>query len=306
MIISNYNDQYIKITSDYLADFLANPGDYTSLDITANMNCCRNALGEIIETSSIPANNTAWYIDLDVAVQSDSLLQELNIQNLTTLGKNNVLTLPIDLGYVSATCVTGPCTLQTFNSHFAPLFKAAIDDWFDNVMALTSNVSVTFSGNTVIVDNMPANFIMYNAGYGSASPYTFIFFNFGAVNSNIFINADGIFLTPAFFGLTSITDGIYKVTLKFVKDNGAYIAETNCAFIDVTIKCKVAALLQNILQESKINGSEKVSTIAHILHYALFNGSNCGCNCAELCKVYAELVGLLENIDPLITNDCGC
>lgn len=107
-------------------------------------------------------------------------------------------------------------------------------------------------------------------------------------------------------GATSFVDGIYKFDVKFNNASG-YVLIQNCIFIDITYKCKVAALMQNIIKENeKVKDTEKVSTIIHLLHYSLVNGSNCGCNCDEMCEVFRGLQQLLLDIDPQILNDCGC
>jgi hypothetical protein len=117
-----------------------------------------------------------------------------------------------------------------------------------------------------------------------------------------------IIVKPIFFGLTSYTDGVYYLNVRLVKpDDAGYVEFSNCLFVDITYKCSVASLLKNIISENKnLQDNEKISTIIHILHYALVNGSNCGCNCTEMCTVFNELTSLLSNIDPQIQNDCGC
>lgn len=123
---------------------------------------------------------------------------------------------------------------------------------------------------------------------------------------------DKLIIFPSFFGITEFKDCIVRFDIKMFKSDEegnitGYVLISNCAFIDVTYKCRVAALLQNIISENKNgNDNEKVSTITHLLHYALFNGSNCGCNCEELCDVFEELTSLIQGIDPQIINDCGC
>ena len=136
---------------------------------------------------------------------------------------------------------------------------------------------------------------------------TTITFNYPfTTTTNLELNTVGLKVFPAFFGLTSFIDGVYRISVKRFEENVGTIFIENCLFIDVTIKCKVAALLKEIIEENKVKTGEKKSTIAHLLHYALVNGSNCGCNCAEMCDVYKELVALLDTINPEIFTDCGC
>lgn len=123
--------------------------------------------------------------------------------------------------------------------------------------------------------------------------------------SKFYFSNDVLYIKPIFLGLTDFIDSLLKITIRLQKENG-YVQIQNCYFVDVTYKCKVAALLQNIIKENKDNSIEKISTIIHLLHYGLTNASNCGCNCEELCTVFTELTNLLKDIDPEILSDCGC
>lgn len=114
-----------------------------------------------------------------------------------------------------------------------------------------------------------------------------------------------LYVTPQLFSQAEFTDGVYKIDVRFNKGVG-YTLISNCIFVDIDTKCQVAAVIQNILGENTRLGAEKPSTVIHILHYALVNGGNCGCNCDEMCDVYRELKQLLTEIDPQILNDCGC
>lgn len=116
---------------------------------------------------------------------------------------------------------------------------------------------------------------------------------------------NSILIAPLFFSLLQIVDGIYKIKIRLTKPQG-YIEFENCAFVDVTIKCQVAAFIEQLLSESAdIDNIEQNSTIIHLLHYALTNGSNCGCNCDKLCTVYNALIEVLTNNSKTI-EDCGC
>lgn len=124
-------------------------------------------------------------------------------------------------------------------------------------------------------------------------------------NVDFYISGTTLYVRPQLFGLTEFKDGIYKFSVKFITSTG-YTLISNCFFVDVTYKCKVASMLVDIVEENKLDTTDKISSIAHILHYALVNGSNCGCNCDEMCVVFNELTILLTGVNPQITNDCGC
>lgn len=126
------------------------------------------------------------------------------------------------------------------------------------------------------------------------------------INSKYFIVENILYVRPSFFNLAIFVDDVYKLTLRFTLGTSGYTLIENCIFIDITYKCKVAAYLKNILEENtNLADEEKVSTIIHILHYSLINGSNCGCNCTQLCEVFTELKKLLDNTKPENIN-CGC
>lgn len=131
------------------------------------------------------------------------------------------------------------------------------------------------------------------------------------VNTNLFYIVAGapniLYISPKLFGgALAFVDGIYKLSIKFTKSNG-YVQINNCIFVDITYSCKLASLITNILSENaSVDTNENTSTIAHILHYALNNANNCGCNCDEMCTVFNALADILTNIDPQTLSDCGC
>lgn len=128
-------------------------------------------------------------------------------------------------------------------------------------------------------------------------------------NTDFYISVDDntVYLKAPAFGLVLFEDGIYEANIRFLTLDAATI-QANCTFVDITYKCKVASLLDQILKENEAeaDGSQKTSTIAHILHYSMVNGSNCGCNCAELCKIFDALTELLGDITLDSNEDCGC
>lgn len=129
----------------------------------------------------------------------------------------------------------------------------------------------------------------------------------GMDTTKMIIVSDGIIIKPAFFNLISgeiMRDGVYSFSVKLYLIDSTYTYEESCAFIDVTYKCRVADNIKNILDK---NEDGQCSTVIHVLHYALVNGSNCGCNCKELCDVFKELTKLLIPItSSVIPSGCGC
>jgi hypothetical protein len=114
-------------------------------------------------------------------------------------------------------------------------------------------------------------------------------------------------VNPLFFGLSTYTDGIYKLQITYFKvNNGGYFQEMNCIFVDITYRCKVATFLGDLVEETKDPSKEKIASNIMLLHYALTTSSNCNCNCTEMCDAFNQLTILLSGIDPQILTDCGC
>lgn len=126
-----------------------------------------------------------------------------------------------------------------------------------------------------------------------------------SVNDYISFSSEGIEVKPALFNVVSpnkIIDGVYHFNVKVFTDENNYHFEENCAFIDVTFKCRVAEYLNKL---NDINEDGQIATNVHILHYALVNGSNCGCNCIAMCDIFKQLYDLIKVITPQLQS-CGC
>ena len=126
--------------------------------------------------------------------------------------------------------------------------------------------------------------------------------------SKFVITSDSIIVKLAFFSslLTAFPDGIYHFEVKLFKTNDTYIYQDNCIFIDITYKCQVAQYIKDLLVKEEAGSC---ATNVHILHYALVNGSNCGCNCKEMCEVFKELTRILKpnNVSTQTQiQGCGC
>jgi hypothetical protein len=300
MTITNYNNQYVKVESQYLQAVLDSPSNYSKLQIIANVNN-----GESVTQDILIPNASTWYVDLNTAVKLGNLVRELFIQNLVSAKKFNTITSPIDLAYVDANCTGEGCTLQDFSTHFAPLFKTQIDAYFASI-GITTNVTITFSGNVIGITAIPNYFIVHSITYGVAAPYLESLAGFSDPASNAFLSSDAMYITPEFFSATSteFTDGIYKLTIKYIYSNGSgFISEANCSFIDVLTKCKVATAL-NLLKNEAQSNTEQAGTLIHLIHYGLINASNCGCNCDDLNSLYTELSKQLSEVTP--NTNCEC
>jgi hypothetical protein len=117
-------------------------------------------------------------------------------------------------------------------------------------------------------------------------------------NNLFYLFEERIIISPGMFPSGFSSDGIYRVDIKF-KDETGFTRIYNCIFVDVTFKCRLANLLTNLLDE------DYNSQTAHLLHYSLINGSNCGCVCDEMCVSFNALKTILDN-QPVQATDCGC
>lgn len=105
------------------------------------------------------------------------------------------------------------------------------------------------------------------------------------------------------FGLTAFVDGVFFVKIRLKKTDSSYIEISNCIFLDLTYKCKVAENLDKLLVEEQNNAINRKMEMIYAIHFGLTAGSNCGCNCADLCIAFTRLKELLgENI--LTLPDC--
>lgn len=303
MTITNYKDKLIKVQSSYLDSFLANLSGYDSVEVMAKQGCSGVTKSSSVTVSAIQTNK--WVANLDEAVKLENIVYQLYVINLFSRKEYNILGTTINLGYVNSNCTGENCTLQTYSSYFAPIFKTLIDAWFV-ANSIASSVTVSFVQNEVHISNLPAGFGLGYIKYSDepTTNYKEQVFGYGGVASPLAISDNSLYISPALFGDTTLEDEVYQVTVKLkrVSDNG-FITETSCAFIDVTTRCKVGSQLATL---SEGEFSETTDNLL-LLHYALTVGSNCGCNCPDLCKVYGELLSLIDAVSNTnITTDCGC
>jgi len=294
MLITKQGLNYIKLDSNYIQDVILNTSNYSSILLEGNSNCCQSNGVNANIVQEITLTNTNWLFDLTAPVNLGNTLISLSLKNVIT---SNIF--PVNLNYNLApivnNCSSNSCTLQD-DTNFTLVLTGIISIWFLNNTAISVMPIVTVNNNTLMISRLPINFIPILVTTDTQKEYKSKYNN---LSSKMFLNGTSLYIDPLYFNYTDnlIKDGIYKFNLKITRANNAgFITESNCAFIDNYTKCLVANKL-NILKEI-----EPIDSTIHILHYALTNGSNCGCNCDELCEIYKELHSLLNNI----TNDCGC
>ena len=306
MIISSIGKQYVVLTSELITHFAQNIGDYSKLKVSGKINCgaCDNP--EEAELEYPTADR--FIANLDVPVKLSETITKLILYNTSTGIYSNAIVTPINLSSIVDNCNSNNCTLQTEAANFTS-FKTQIDAWF-LTQGITSNVSVSFEDNFIIVSGIPAPYIFTSIEYGAEEISLPAFY--GNEDNNVILVGDKILVAAPYFGIEEYVDGIYTFSVRIEKDTPtlSWTIESNCFFFDVTFKCKVASTLNKLKEELADSNTERVATTIHIMHYALVNGSNCGCNCSDLCNVFIELYALLtdtigDNYNNQ-TSNCGC
>lgn len=303
--LENINNDYIKLSSDFITNLLQNTSEYTSLKIDATINCCEDVkFSKEIDfekknsaTCTVCNNNYVWQVDLTNIASLNKTIKGIYVKNIVTGVEYNILSTPFDFTYFNTNCPNGSCTIEDLSPHYENIFENIFDTWFnDNTYWI--NTTAGFCGNTLTVCKFSLNFIPTYIEYGDNTYSKKEFFTFNT-NEESFIVNENLHITPSFFDMENFMDGIYKFKIRLTKQNGSWIEEKMCFFMDINTKCKVSRKIESIIEDD-IEGNN-----IHMAHYALVNASNCGCNCNELCELYKYLLNLLgESKDK--NTDCGC
>jgi len=288
---------FLLVESPKLDEVIANPSGFSSVTVSGDLNCGACAT---LFTEELPISAAAS-ADLNTQVQLGRTLINFKFINATT---ESLETAPvsIDLSGVTSSCLSGNCTLETSPTNCADVFISSLTDYFDSIFVPTGIIVVAFEDNKLIVSGLPINYTLYS--FEDNTGLTGVF-SLNLSESGILLTSQGLLIPPTFFGLPHYVDGVYKMELKIVAIDNSYSIESNCVFVDVTFKCKVALYLKDIVGGT-VNG--KVGLTATMLHYALTNSSNCGCNCQDMCRAYKELYSILNGAGLInqTSSDCGC
>lgn len=309
MTISNFKDKYLKLSTSILDKLTENPAGYESIEVSGKLGCDGTTYTETLEVANLL--EAGWKVDLSIPVQLGNTVFQVKLKNLWTLEEFNFITTGIAFSYIANNCTnpSGNCTIEDFSSYFVAQFEGELNAFLESIGQLPTGV-VTFTGNVMHITGLPTYLGMAVVEYGEEyfDEYNVLPFGYGTVDSNVTIDESGIFIAAAFFeeGATTLTDGIYTVTVKVTKaEDGGFTTETSCAFIDVLTKCKLSETLNAYIGTDA--GKSEEALAMTMLHYALVNGSNCGCNCADLCAAYDKLVEMLGTLEETtIVEDCGC
>lgn len=116
-----------------------------------------------------------------------------------------------------------------------------------------------------------------------------------APDDDVYVDENNNFVINSSFFENGIVDGVYTVEISMFQGNGTEFSDTGCIFIDCKTKCKVYELIKTLTTKE-----EKTQVL--MKHYSLTVGSNCSCDCSDLCLIYKSLLEDLGNVD----YDCGC
>jgi hypothetical protein len=278
--------QFIEIKSDTISDFILNPTDYTSFTITGKLNCCGDE--EITETiTGLEIGSNVFTLQFPVA--PTTIIDSIVFENIFT---HQQFTLPIGSAEVADyMCSTGDITL---------LFPI-IDAWFVTNFGGSVTQGYTYDAitNTCVytITDLPENITPVNMVTYVVGNQQDIYFGYFPIEG-MFFNSNVMYISPSFFNMTEFVDGIYSFSFTFVNKSNNIITESNCFFFDCQTKCKVSTQLEELLE------CNKRATNIFLLHYTLTEGSNCGCNCDELCAIFNKLCSELGTNQTCVT--CGC
>ena len=280
------NCGHIKIESELISDFILNPGNYTQFQISGTMNCCTDET----EVQSITGNDLAtnqW--TLNFPVDDTAVIKEIIFQNINTQQSWNILD-PTTYNVVDYMCSTGDITL----------LYPIIQTWFTNNFATTVTQGYTYDAIedicTYTIEDLPVNIRPVKMIVTVNGIDTEVYFGHFPID-NVFFSGTDIYIDPRFFGLTNFQDAVYSFTIRYAS-NGNIITESTCFFFDCETACKVSARVTELMN------CNKVATNIFLLHYTLTEGSNCGCNCDELCEIFTKLCQELGGSDSC--SNCGC
>ena len=282
MYLSKTEDcQFIEIKSDTISDFILNPKNYTSFTITAKLNCCGDE--EITHTlGQYEIDNSVF--TLQFPTNANVFLDELVFENIFTYQQ---FLIPIETTAASYMCSTGDIT---------NLFTI-VDNYFTTNFATTVTQNYIYDPVTntcqYTITDLPVNIIPVKL----TTDVQEIYFGYFPIEG-MFVNNNMLYIAPSFFSLMNFIDGIYSFTLTFNTNGQVITTESNCFFFDCETKCKVSTKLNELLD------CNKTATNIFLLHYTLTEGSNCGCNCEELCTIFNKLCSELGTNESCA--NCGC
>lgn len=280
MNLQAINDQYIKISS------VAFEKGYNA-----------NVLKELVVTGK-----------LNMGIP---ITKSFNLVNATTTWKCDFTFT--HLMYVKSIFVKNILTNQLYNLISTPLLVTTnnlvvIADQAETTLKTTLGIPLANVGaeyvsgvnGILFVSNLPTHLVMDSIvttilDIERTIPFTFVM-NPETLVNDVIINQDCIYLTSSFFGLTTLSDGIYNITTETILTDNTSLTEQTCLFVDLTLK----GILYTSIDITQCNPHDMNILM---MHYALNQASNNHCDCNKMYDIYNYIV---NNITPNILEDCGC
>lgn len=281
--LKNLSCKSIIASSPALMDFITNPSDYNSLNISLQKNCCDNIYNDTILANSIVQNS----YKINLPIVAGLIVKEVWFKNIVT-------GISFKVSTVNNVSITNSSNFIGITTSINTFFQSN----FNNATTITStqiNVPVYVYTLAAVPTNFSPEKIVYTYTGGIETTEYFIssLSNKNTVASSI---NSGLIINPQIMDDILFEDGIYTIKTEVISDNGSTITETNCIFVDCTTKCKIADVLPNL------NNNEKIEVL--MLHYSLVNATNCSCNCKELCDVYTQLYKYIGTT--IVNSGCNC
>lgn len=295
LTVTNSNES-ICLTSDQIN--FADP-DLEKITITSKINCCSTEFtGELTQFSS----SSCWY------------KQQYDLQT-GGFNYNYITELTVSLNGIPYNFVVSPTEYQVLSggllTAYMTALELAVNVWLNNnnidaTFTITSTDGIaTGSLITLQFDGFVPGFVpqtvtFKNAGTDETQQSFGNCIDDSTVTDSNLIQNGNICILPGFYGQgDTLSDGIYGVVVRADYQDGSYIEERGCSFVDAVIRCKIPGLIEN--------GDYDAPILFDAIHTA--NGCiDVDCDCAMACSLFSQLIDKLNL--KLITDgsitDCGC
>lgn len=287
LVLTNLSCTSISAKSQYIADIIANPDNYTQVNISLQKNCCSVGYTAAPLINFVPSDNPQK-ITLQLGV--GLVIQTITVQNLST-GSFYIINIVSD-ELTACSDMTG--VLASLNSYMTTNFTSG-DDFTATCDDSTSVMQYTLASNS-------GKFVVYSLNYtipSSTQQQTIYFTNLTGFSA--FFSSTGIIIQSQWVNKNLFDDGLYSVTITIVQINGTTIVESGCIFINCNTQCRLANALPIATDED--------AQVMVYYYYGLTFTQSCMCDCTFLCKMYESLDTMLNNYSPSntsIDNACGC
>lgn len=266
MIIEQTSNNFLRVKSSYVEELL-NGNSSTLLSLTAKVNNGNNYTKEFLKQDF-------WSVDLESEANAEDTIQTINILNTVTFKTFSI-----------------PCGIGINVEFMALLLKTEIDNYFLN-NNITCACTIEYNDYVLKISDLPENFIPQEVEFDDSQKEI----RYG-IYEDVFIKDYNLYIKPSFFGVTTLTEGIYKINL-ILSDGSIYTTEESCIFVDITVKERLSRNLKSLLEEAYYLGNKQNFGLHVILlHYALNIGNNSKSDYLDLVSIYSELLNELAIIE---------